>query len=67
MLSNTYYHLHVSRFDAIGPGVGKFIVERLPERYILPQEASEARYQISAQQGIVLDHIDIRKCKADCV
>ena len=66
MLSNTHYHLHVSRFDLIGPEVGKFIVERLPKQYILPQEAGEARRQLSAQQGIVLDHMDIRRCRADC-
>ena len=67
MLSNTHYHLHVSRFDPTSHEIGKFIVERLPEQYILPQEAGEARRQLSAQQGIVLDHIDIRRCKADCV
>ena len=67
MLSNTHHYLHVSRFDPTGHEIGKFIVERLPGRYILPQEAGEARRQLSAQRGIVLDHIDIRRCKADCV
>ena len=67
MLSNTHYHLHVSGFEFTGPEVGKFIVERLQKQYISLEEADEARCQLSVQQRIVSDHVDIRRCTADCV
>ena len=67
MLGNAHYHLHESRFNPTGHEIGKFIVERLPKQYISLEEADEARCQLSVQQRIVSDHVDIRKCKADCV
>jgi len=65
-LSNIHYHLHVSRFALTGPGVGKFIVERLSEQYTLLEVAREARLQFSAQQDIDIEHIEIRRCKSEC-
>ena len=67
MRSNTHYHLRVSKFELTDPGVGKFIVERLLEPYTSLEVARETRRQLSAQQDIAIDHIDIRRCKSDCV
>ena len=66
---NTHYHLWMVGGPAFltAPNVARGFNERLPEQYSSREVALEARRQLCAQQNIVIDSTDIRRCKGGCI